>query len=241
MKIQKILWAAIAVAGITAASPITFTISTSGSGTLGSLVFTDATIIFTAVTDTTFILNGPIVIGDAGNQTSSPMGTDTITLLGLNTWTMSDPTFFYDDRTMGVVGFEDLDESIDTDLNVLDISGTPFSSYDLKSSLGPISDPLVFGSGNFTGPTSGGILSFTTNSTNASFQAVTTSASAPEPGSLGLMLAGAVILHVWRSKIVRRGYDLHESCADRNCVVAGCARDAARAGARGQRFPDSFC
>jgi hypothetical protein len=200
MKIQEILWAAIAVAGTAAASPITFTISTSGSGTLGALAFTDATLIFTAVTDTTFILNGPIVVGDAGNQTSAPAATDTVTILGLNTWTMSDPTFFYDDRTMGVLGFEDLDEGIDTILNVLDISGTPFSTYDLKSSLGPISDPLVFGSGNFTGPTSGGTLSFTTNSTNASFQAVTTSSSVPEPGTLGLILIGALGLRALRSR-----------------------------------------
>ena len=55
------------------ASPITFTISTSGSGSIGALAFTDGTLTFTAVTDTTFILTGdPGFPGDMGSATSSP-------------------------------------------------------------------------------------------------------------------------------------------------------------------------
>src|ERR1700733_15324743 len=193
MKGRVIFWGALAVAGWAGASPITFTISTSGSGSLGAATFTDATIIFTAVTDTTFILNGAETIGDAGNSTSSPQGTDTVTIVGLGSWTLSDPVFFYDDRTTGVVGFADLNETLDVVTDLLDISGTPFVTYNLKSSLGPISDPLANGTGTFANiPTSIGALAFTTNSTNASFQAVTS--ATPEPGSLGLMLTGAIPL-----------------------------------------------
>jgi PEP-CTERM motif len=239
MKARVIFWGALAVTGWAGASPITFTISTSGSGSLGALAFTDATIVITDVTDTTFILNGPIVIGNQGNQTPEVTDTDTVTIVGLNTWTLTDPVLFYDDRTFGIVGALDYDAGINTLLNLLDISGTAFSTYDLKSSIGPISDPLANGSGTFIVPTSGGTLSFTTNSTNASFQAVTS--ATPEPGSLWLMAIGAMGLHALRSRIVRRGYDLHKSCAHRNCPVTRRAGDASGAGARRQRGSDFFC
>jgi len=195
---RAIFWGALAVAGWAGASPITFTISTTGSGSLGAATFTDATIVITAITDTTFILNGPPVTGNQGNESPEVGDTDTVTIVGLNTWTLTDPVLFYDDRTFGIVGALDYDAGINTLLNLLDISGTAFSTYDLKSSIGPISDPLANGSGTFLVPTSGGGLSFTTNSTNASFQAVTS--ATPEPGSLGLMLAGAIPLLI----IVRR-------------------------------------
>jgi PEP-CTERM motif len=230
MRIHAILSAAAIVAGLAAASPITFTISTSGSGTINGLTFTDGTIIFTAVTDTTNILNGPETIGDTGNSTSSPQGTDTVTIVGLGSWTLSDPVAFFDDRTTGVVGFFDLRPG-DVFVDLLDISGTPFSTYDLKSSLGPISDPLANGTGTFTNiPTSIGTLAFTGNSTNASFQAVT--AGVPEPGSLALMMLGALGLHALRSRIVRRGYDLYQSGSHRDCVVARTSGDASGAGSR---------
>ncbi len=230
MRIHAILSAAAVVAGLAVASPITFTISTSGSGSINSATFTDATIIFTAVTDTTFILNGAETIGDIGNSTSSPQGTDTVTILGLGSWTLSDPVFFFDDRTTGVVGFSDL-EPPDTFVDLLDISGTPFATYDLKSSLGPISDPLANGTGTFTNiPTSIGTLAFTGNSTNASFQAV--SAGVPEPGSLLLVLIGALGLHTLRSRIVRRGYDLYQSGSHCNCLVARRSGDASGSGTR---------
>jgi hypothetical protein len=198
---KAIIWSALAIAGWAGASPITFTISTTGSGTLGALAFSDATIVFTAVTDTTFILNGvPNQIGDAGSATSSPQNTFTVSILALGSWLLTDPVDFFDDRTKGFAGFQDLNETLDVITDLLDESDPAFSTYDLKTSLGPISDSIANGTGIFTSvPTTGGTLAFTTNSTNASFQAVGPS-SVPEPGSLGLMLAGAMVVGF---KIVR--------------------------------------
>ncbi len=179
---KAFIWSLLA-AGLAGASPITFTLSTSGSGSINGLDFTDGTLTFTAVADTVNILNGAKTIGDTGNSTPSPSATYTVTIAGLGTWTLSDSVFFYDDRTTGVLGFAD----VNTNTDLLDISGAAFSTYDLKSALGPVSDPLANGTGSFTNiPTSIGALSFTGNSTNASFDAVT----APEPGSLGMMLIG---------------------------------------------------
>jgi hypothetical protein len=193
MKIQAILCSALAIAGLAGAAPITFTISTSGSGTLGGLTFTDATIVFTAVTDTTNILNGVPQNFDAGAATSSPQNTDTVTISGLGSWLLSDPVFFFDDRITGVIGFSDLNQTLDTFTDLLDQSDTTFTTYTMKTALGPISDPIANGTGVFTNiPTSNGPLAFTTNSTNASFAA--TLGSVPEPGSMALILAAAIPL-----------------------------------------------
>jgi hypothetical protein len=219
LKIQTALL--LALAGSALASPITFTISTSASGTLGGTAFSDNTITFTQVTDTSLIANcgGPGIM-------CSPIGPgNTVTISGLGTYTINDETYFYDNSSVSGAGFTDAGG------DVLDEVDPAFATYLLQTAIGPIFDTQVLNS--YTGmSTTGGILSYTGNSLDATFTAVTGSSSAPEPGSLGLILMGAFGLHAVRSRIVRRGYDLHESCADRNRFVAGRAGDAARAGAR---------
>jgi hypothetical protein len=149
----------------------------------------------------------------------------------LGSFLLTDPVDFTDDRTKGFIGFQDLNQTLDVITDVLDESDAAFSTYNMKTNLGPISDSIANGTGTFSVPTTGGTLTFTTNSTNASFQAVTAS-SAPEPGSLGLLLMGALGLHALRSRIVRRGYDLHKSGSYRDCAVADSVGAASGRGAR---------
>ena len=64
-------------------------------------------------------------------------------------------------------------------------------TYNLQSSLGPVSAPIANGIGTFTVPTSSGTLSFTANSTNAlRFKQCWIRSGVPEPGTFGLLIAG---------------------------------------------------
>lgn len=65
----------------------------------------------------------------------------------------------------------------------------------MQTAIGPITD-TVEANGNSGIATTGGVLNFSVNSDDATFQASTT--SSPEPGSISLMLAGGLAL--WMAK-----------------------------------------
>lgn len=182
MKIRTILWAAIAACVPAAmATPITFTISTTGSGTLGATVFTDATLTFTQISDT-----GLVSACGTGIVCAPEVTSNTVTISGLGTFTVDDSTQFFNNTGTTTVGFFDAVQS-----DLLDVSDPAFATYDLQSALGPITDTIV--SVPFTSVvTDGGTLAFTGDSENGTFDAVL--GTAPEPGSLLLMLAGAIPL-----------------------------------------------
>ncbi len=188
---MKILWAAL-FAGLPAvvASPITFTISTSAGGTLGSTVFSDNTITFTETTDTSLI-----VFCFGGFALCAPASTsNTVTIGGLGTFTINDSTEFFT-SAFNRAGLTDLTLSAD----VLTETDAAFGSYNLETALGPIFDSIY---SNSLSPisTSGGTLSYLGNSADAAFTAVTS--GTPEPGSFGLLAAGAVSLGLfgWRKR-----------------------------------------
>jgi hypothetical protein len=180
LKVQTVLL--IALAGAVVASPITYTLSTSGGGTIGSTAFSDNNITFTQVSDTS-------MVGNCFTVDTCPAAstTNTITIQGIGTYTITDSTQFYDNPGLNGIGFID-------NVSTLLIENDPaFTTYNMVTNLGPIFD--VVGTHSATNVnTSGGLLSFTGNSLDATFQAVTSSSSAPEPGSLGLMVMGAFAL-----------------------------------------------
>lgn len=187
MKLQIVLCALAAGAAI--ASPITYTLSTSAGGTIGSTPFSDNNIMFTQVSDT----------ATAGNcfsvDTCSVASTsNTVTIQGIGTFTITDSTRFYDNPGLSAIGF------IDNATTLLLENDPAFVTYAMVTSLGPLFDTAGTDSASGVN-TTGGLLSFTGNSLDATFQAVTGSSSAPEPGSLGLMLAGALALGgLWRKR-----------------------------------------
>jgi hypothetical protein len=114
---------------------------------------------------------------------------------GVGSGTINGATEFYVNQTTGVAGVNDASVG-----DLLEESDPAvFDSYNMKTSLGPISAPISGGTGFFTEQTSNGQLVFATNSSNASFQAV--GSSTPEPGSLGLMLAGGIALAALRKRV----------------------------------------
>jgi hypothetical protein len=186
LKIQIVLWAALA--GSMMASPITLTISTTAGGTIGNTALGDNTVTFTQITDTTSS-------GSCLNAITCPgaLNTNTVTISGVGTYTITDSTYFFDNAA-GAAGFYDntLGETL------ADVFDGAFSSYTFQTALGPIFNS---GGADLTNiPTSGGALTLTGNSLDATFQAVMGTSSAPEPGTLGLILIGALGLRALRSK-----------------------------------------
>ena len=189
MKVRAIVLSAFVLtglaAGLASATPITFMISTTGSGSFNGTAFGDNTLTITYATDTLNILAQP-----TGPSSADPSGTITVAISGVGIGTLNHSSFFFDDHATGVLGITDESSALD----LLDESDAAFSTYTMKINLGPISNAIAGGTGVFTNEqTSNGLLTFTTNSSNASFQAVLAT-SVPEPDSLSLMLAGAVSL-----------------------------------------------
>jgi hypothetical protein len=180
-----ILWAALAALAVSA-SPITFTISTSASGSLNGTAFGDNTITFTQVTDTT-------LVGTCfGNDLCPPESTsNSVTISGVGTFTITENTVFFDNPNTQA-GFDIQNQDILTERDPV------FATYNMTTALGPIFDVVVAAaSGGIA--TTGGNLIFTGNSADATFTAVTGSTSAPEPGSVGLILIGAIALLIRRN------------------------------------------
>jgi hypothetical protein len=189
MKIRAVLWLTLALLPAAFATTITYTVSTSASGTLNGSSFSDNTITFTQVSDTTLV--GTCF---GGTDLCPPESTsNTVTIQGIGTFTINDSSVFFDNPS-GIAGV-DINDS-----DALTEDDAAFNTYNMVTAIGPIFDTTE--SSGFSGiSTSGGILTFSGNSIDTTFTAVLGSSSVPEPGSLGLMLAGAMIAGL---KIVRK-------------------------------------
>ena len=213
----------LALAGFTAqqasASPITYEFSGTGSGAIGGTSFTDALVVYTGTADT-----GDVVTLSFMGFTFYAVALDglTVNIAGIGTATITDPAEIFgipqavidpDGEIPPLPGL--ILGRIDNPPDLAGFTGMAavFSNllygYDLKTSIGPITD---FGGVGFIEDcgtpghdpclgTSLGALSFTTNiwgETGGTFQAV------PEPSTLLLMSGGLVAL-VRRTRRGRRG------------------------------------
>jgi PEP-CTERM motif-containing protein len=182
MKIRAAFWVALACLPAAFATPITYTISTTAGGTFNGTPFSDNTIMFTQVTDTSLLTSC------FGTDICSPAtASNSVTIQGFGTFTVNDMTIYFNNPTNGVAGFND------AGIDALTENDAAFTTYNMQTALGPIFDTV--NASSFKGmSTTGGMLTFTGNSLDATFQAVLGTSSAPEPGSLGLMLAGALVV-----------------------------------------------
>ena len=172
------------------ASTITFTIYATGSGSLGSTSFTDQIVTFTEVTDTSDITNP--CLGSIYDYPCAPnQAGNTVTIGGIaGTQTISGDTFFFD-NAINLVGISDAFFQ-----TYLSAEGTADgATYGMTTAFGPESAGY-YTVGASTLATSGGTLSLTSFSGNATFWAVLGSptSAAPEPGSLGLALVAVIPL-----------------------------------------------
>jgi hypothetical protein len=159
--------------------PITYTFTTTATGTLGGTPFTDASIVITASGDTSNITNPFANLF----RFTDPAATINISGVGLATFT--DLSSVVDNQICncpsGAVIFGD----VALNLGILVDHNVAFTTYDLSTSIGPITSTLA-GLSLVPIPTNLGNLSFTANNGTTQFSA----SAVPEPMSVGLVGLG---------------------------------------------------
>jgi hypothetical protein len=183
------------------ADTITYTLASTVSGTLGPASFTNALVTVTLTGDTENVVAGPPPYSD----TVVNSGNAQVSVSGLGTGTFTDPivilstlhdsilnTFFGGPTVLILDGT--------SDTGILLQQGAAFSTYDLRSAIGPISGPGGAASGSMMTPvfpTTAGNLTWAVGQPlgTSTFTAVVTT---PEPGTLAFLGAGLAAMFVCR-------------------------------------------
>jgi len=172
------------------AGPITFTISQMAvSGSVGSTAFTNELVTFQqVVADTSDITTC------SGYPCAPEQTLNSVTIATVGTFTLTSESYFFQ-NDINLIGITYTTGT--AYLALEDDSDSVTKTYNMTSNLGPINYEF-FGSSVVSGvATSGGTLSLSWNvDQEPTFQAVvgSPSSSTPEPGSLGLVLLGAIPL-----------------------------------------------
>ena len=168
------------------ASTITYTESATVSGSLNGVSFASKLLTLTGTGDTANITNGvPIAIHL----------TATFGVAGVGSGTFTDTFEVFDNQGAAVAGFEDIAQPA----NLLDTANNAFATYNLSTSIGPLTGSSLINPG-FSFPTTAGAL-ILNSAGDATFTAVVTPV-VPLPAALPLFasgLAGLVLLG-WRRK-----------------------------------------
>jgi len=221
------------------ASPITYEFSGTGSGAIGGTSFTDALVVFTGTADTANVISLSPGLG----VTFYAVGLDglTVNIAGIGTATITDPSKVLDipqpvidpdgdipplPGVMLLRGDNPLD--LESGTGMAAVFGNALAGYDLKTSIGPITDlgGVGFPENCAPGPdpcigTSLGLLSFTSNivlDNGGTFTATLQPVPVPEPATLLLMGSGLAAAFVRRS---RRGGVQASDCAGMDTVHHG--------------------
>jgi hypothetical protein len=174
--VSKRLALALVSVGLLAASSraeadtITYTETVVATGFLGGSVFANDLFTFTFVGDTTNVTSTPGVLFQ------NLVGTATVSVNGM-TFTLTSPSEVADGVTSGVA-------SIGEGFAILSVANSAFTTYDLTTSIGPITGTAFVSNSSFA--TSGGSLLLTTPARTATFQA----SVVPEPASSLMMCLG---------------------------------------------------
>jgi hypothetical protein len=157
------------------ATPITYTVTGTATGTFGLSAFTNALVTVTLVGDTGFI--------------GADIGRATVNVAGLGTAAFTDTMVVTDNAGNPSVQISDVTSNRLT----FGTMAPAFATYDLRGPIGPIVGTSLM-NGPFTlFPTTVGTFDLASVSGNASTFTATTAASVPEPASLWLLGIGLLI------------------------------------------------
>jgi hypothetical protein len=200
------------------AGPITYQMSSTASGKIGAISFADALVTLTGTGDTANIV--PI----SGFAAFAEPLTTTVTIQGVGTATITDPTEIlstvislvpttgFPDLPYVLFGRTDLPPALDSITGIGAVGNTALLGYNLSTSIGPITttpggigfNPLCGTSGH--DPCLGttlGTLSFTSQISSTS-QGTFTATTAPVPEPASLMLIGTGIITLVGGRFRRR-------------------------------------
>jgi hypothetical protein len=179
--VLKFTLLALIVSGLSLADQIAYTIQGSGTGTVDSTAFSDVAFLFTVTTDTALITAFTESNGQVGFQTAKVSGAG-ISINGV-AGTFTDNEDIFVNNTTAYAGITDT-------FDLLDGSNSAFSTYGLQSGIGPLSMDSIEALNQF--------VDISTSLGSVTFTAVTdvlfTATAAPEPGTLVLGAAGALLL-----------------------------------------------
>jgi hypothetical protein len=162
------------------ASTITYTESATVTGFLGAHSFTDALLTLTGTGDTTTIAN------PTAGLFLNPLEIVLFSVAGVGSGLFQDAIDVISDQlTPATVRFEDFAAGS----NILGTANAAFATYDLSTSIGPITGTGFFGTGLFQ--TSAGVLFLISAGSSSTFTASTVSA-VPIPPALPLFATGLV-------------------------------------------------
>lgn len=190
----------LAVMPLLQADIITYSFAGMASGSVGSQVFTNATVSATGTADTNSIVNAGVF---PFNEIDFAAGSETLTISGIGSGTFANLLYVVDNYGSGVLLLGGLFPTGNADIIELtnsDLGSNVFSNYFLNTSIGPIGpapDEAVAAWQDI--PTSLGDVSLSSY-TNVTFQAKVV----PEPSSSSLLLTSLLALAFLAKRLTRR-------------------------------------
>ncbi|MGB8887049.1 MAG: PEP-CTERM sorting domain-containing protein [Candidatus Korobacteraceae bacterium] len=176
---------------IATAGPITYTETFTASGTVNGSPF-DGTVMFSLTSDTTLVFGN---CDGISGVFCTPNTMATVSIQGFGAGTFTDLFNVFVNQNIGVAGFTD--DSLE---DIVDLANPAFTTYDLKSPIGPLNTTYFFTDNGVMLGSSLGTVVFDSFSGTPTFQASEGQGSTPEPGSFVLFGSGLFGL----SLVIRR-------------------------------------
>jgi len=164
---------------------ISYTEMAVGSGSLGGMAFTNELITLTVTADTTGVMNPSPGFFTVLSSLA------TVSVASVGSGTLAVGSFIFDRQSVQTAGLE-LGVP-----DILDITNAAFATYDLTTSIGPVTGSTTINAGSVFA-TSAGDFIINTIAATGTFQAMVGGSAVPEPSSILMAgLAALVGLGLW--------------------------------------------